>query len=130
MVGMVLVSHSKQLADGLKDLVDQATSNKVAIAAAGGTDDGSLGTSADRIGAAIQSLIDQSVDGVLVLIDLGSAAMSAEIALESCSVPFVLSNAPLVEGAVMAGVQASIGSTLDEVAAAALQAKEFEKVQS
>ena len=70
-----------------------------------------------------------SVEGLLVLLDLGSAAMSAEMALETLGKPFILSNAPLVEGAVMAAVQASIGADLDQVATAALQAKDLDKLQ-
>ena len=130
MIGIVIVSHSARLAEGLKDLVEQATGQKVPIAAAGGTSDESLGTSVDRIQAAAQHLLnDPSVEGLLVLLDLGSAAMSAEMALETLGKPFILSNAPLVEGAVMAAVQASIGADLNQVATAALQDKDLDKLQ-
>ena len=92
-------------------------------ATAGGTDDGRLGTSAGRISAAVRSDFDAGADAILVLLDLGSAALSLELALEELSEDersrVRVSAAPLVEGAVLAGVQASIGASLDEVAEAA-----------
>jgi phosphoenolpyruvate---glycerone phosphotransferase subunit DhaM len=122
-VGLVLISHSEQVAGGLRDMVAQVAGPDVAIATAGGTDDGRLGTSAPRISAALRSALDAGADGVLVLLDLGSAALSLELALEELSpderARVRVSEAPLVEGAVLAGVQASIGATLDEVAEAA-----------
>lgn len=122
-VGLVLISHSAQVADGLRDMVAQVAGPDVAIATAGGTDDGRLGTSAPRITAALRSALDAGADGILVLLDLGSAALSLELALEELApderARVRVSDAPLVEGAVLAGVQASIGATLDEVAEAA-----------
>ena len=123
MVGLVLISHSAKLAEGLLDMVGQVAGDDALIATAGGTDDGRLGTSAPLISAAIRSLLDQGADGILVLLDLGSAALSLELALEELSDDergrVRVSEAPLVEGAVLAGVQASIGASLDEVAEAA-----------
>lgn len=123
MVGLVLISHSEQVAEGLRDMVAQVAGPDVPIATAGGTDDGRLGTSAPRISAAVQSAIAAGADGILVLLDLGSAALSLELALEELSDEersrVRVSEAPLVEGAVLAGVQASIGASLDEVAEAA-----------
>ena len=123
MVGLVLVSHSAKVAEGLGDMVAQVAGSDVPIGTAGGTDDGRLGTSAPRITEAIRSAIDAGADGVLVLLDLGSAALSLELALEELPdderARVRVSEAPLVEGAVLAGVQASIGASLDEVAEAA-----------
>jgi dihydroxyacetone kinase phosphotransfer subunit len=111
-------------------MVTQVAGPDVAVAIAGGTEDGRLGTSAPNIAAAIRSVLD--VDGVLVLLDLGSAALSLEVALEDLSAPergrVRISDAPLVEGAVMAAVQASIGASLDEVAAAAAGAAGMAKM--
>jgi dihydroxyacetone kinase phosphotransfer subunit len=122
-IGLVLISHSEKLADGLRDMVEQVAGDDVAVATAGGTDDGRLGTSAPRISAAIRTVLDAGSDGVLVLLDLGSAALSLELALEELPPEernrVRVSEAPLVEGAVLAGVQASIGASLDEVAEAA-----------
>jgi dihydroxyacetone kinase DhaKLM complex PTS-EIIA-like component DhaM len=102
-------------------MVTQVAGPEVAVAIAGGTADGRLGTSAPAITAAIRAVLGTA--GVLVLLDLGSAAMSLEIALEDLSADerarVRVSEAPLVEGAVTAAVQASTGASLDEVEAAA-----------
>jgi PTS hybrid protein len=131
-VGLVLVSHSERLAEGLRDMVEQVAGDDVAVATAGGTDDGRLGTSAPRISAAIRSVLEAGSDGILVLLDLGSAALSLELALEELAPDernrVRVSDAPLVEGAVLAGVQASIGASLDEVAEAAAGGASMPKV--
>jgi dihydroxyacetone kinase DhaKLM complex PTS-EIIA-like component DhaM len=107
------------------------TQQQVPIADAGGTLDGELGTSAELIRAAADRLIsDGRADALLVLVDLGSAVMSAEIALEDFGAPYRLSDGPLVEGALMAAVEASIGGDLERVAAVAEQSKALRKVQS
>jgi multiphosphoryl transfer protein len=116
-VGLVIVSHSAKLAAGVVELAGQMTQGKTPIAAAGGAIDDILGTSADKILAAIQSV--DGPDGVLVLLDLGSAILSAEMALEMLSDEqrdrIRLSYAPLVEGAVAAALEASLGRTLAQV---------------
>ena len=123
MVGLVLISHSGALVEGLRDMVAQVAGDDVPLAIAGGTEDGRLGTSAPRIGAAIRSTLDAGADAVLVLLDLGSAALSLELALEELAHDergrIRVSEAPLVEGAILAAVQASVGAGIDEVAAAA-----------
>ena len=122
-MGLVLISHSETLVIGLRDMVAQVAGDEVAIGIAGGTEDGRLGTSAPRITAALRSTLAASPNGVLVLLDLGSAALSLELALEELEPAerdrVRTSEAPLVEGAVMAAVQASIGASLVEVATAA-----------
>jgi PTS hybrid protein len=123
LVGLVLISHSGALVEGLRDMVAQVAGDDVPLAIAGGTEDGRLGTSAPRIGAAIRSTLDAGADAVLVLLDLGSAALSLELALEELADDergrIRVSEAPLVEGAILAAVQASVGAGIDEVAAAA-----------
>jgi dihydroxyacetone kinase phosphotransfer subunit len=130
MVGLVIVSHSRLLADGLREMVAQVAGPDVAVATAGGTDDGRLGTSAPLIEAAIRSA--DSPDGVLVLLDLGSAALSLELALEALEPELrsrvIVSQAPLVEGAVLAAVQASLGDPLARVAEAAAGAAGMSKL--
>lgn len=126
MVSLLIVSHSAQIANGVKELAEQMTQGKVAIAATGGTPDGSLGTSTDLISQALEQV--RSPDGVLVLVDLGSAVMSAETVLETSDASYVISNAPLVEGAVFAAVEAATGADLQQTAAAAESAREREKV--
>jgi len=125
-VSLVLVSHSRQLAEGVRELAAQMTQGKVKIAIAGGTADG---TDATAILAAIQDV--RGAEGVLILVDLGSAVLSTQMAIEQLPDGpgrVLVSNAPFVEGAVIAAVQASIESDLEGVAAAALGAREMEKV--
>ena len=122
MVGIVIVSHSAGLADGVVELARQMGGEELALEAAGGMEDGEIGTDAERVKAAIERA--RSDDGVLVLMDLGSAVMSAEmaaemVAMEDADLRVVLSEAPLVEGAVAAAARARGGSPLDEVAAEA-----------
>ena len=128
----MLISHSERLVDGLRDMVAQVAGPDVAVSVAGGTDDGRLGTSAPRIAAALRETLASSTDGALVLLDLGSAALSLEIALEDLDpadrARVVVSEAPLVEGAITAAVQASVGSSLDEVATAAAGAATLPKM--
>jgi phosphoenolpyruvate---glycerone phosphotransferase subunit DhaM len=130
-VSLVLVSHSKSLAEGLRDMVVQVAGESVHVAAAGGTADGRLGTNAEAIIETLRSTLADSADGVLVLLDLGSAWLSVEMALEELSeterARVEVSEAPLVEGAVLAAVQASVGGTLSEVAAAAASAASMSK---
>ena len=121
MVGIVVVSHSDALAEGVVKLAREMGGADLALEAAGGTEDaGVLGTDAERVRAAIERAM--SPDGVLVLMDLGSALMSAEFAVELLGDPpgrVLLSEAPLVEGAVAAAAAASGGASLEEVAAEA-----------
>jgi dihydroxyacetone kinase phosphotransfer subunit len=126
MVGLLIVSHSRKLAEGVRDLAEQVANGQVPIAAVGGLDDGSLGTNAEAIRAAADEL---AADELLVLMDLGSAVLSAEMALEGFGRPFALSNAPLVEGAVLAAVEASVGADLARTLATAEAAASLRKVQ-
>lgn len=122
-MGLVLVSHSGTLVEGLREMVAQVAGDDVPVAAVGGTEDGRLGTSAPRISAAIRSTLDAGASDVLVLLDLGSAALSLELACEDFDsvdrARIRISEGPLVEGAVLAAVQASIGASIDDVSAAA-----------
>ncbi|HKF38330.1 MAG TPA: dihydroxyacetone kinase phosphoryl donor subunit DhaM, partial [Ktedonobacteraceae bacterium] len=129
-VGLVLVSHSARLADGVAELAEQASQGKIPIAAAGGTVDDVLGTSVDKILAAIQSV--DTPDGVLVLLDLGSAILSTEMALEMLGDDqrkrVRLSSAPFVEGAIAAALEASLGHPLAQVHQAAEQTAQVEQL--
>ena len=130
-MGLVLVSHSSLIADGLRDMVGQVAGDDVPVATAGGTEDGRLGTSAPRIADAIRSTFEHGADATLVLLDLGSAALSLELALEELDptdrARVRISDAPLVEGAVLAAVQASVGASIDEVVEAAAGAASMPK---
>ena len=121
-VGLVVVSHSPALAGAARELAAQMLPGSPArIALAAGLADGSTGTDATRIAAAIGEV--DSPDGVLVLLDLGSALLSAELALElvepTVRERVMLSPAPLVEGLVAAAVAAATGAQLAAVAAEA-----------
>ena len=123
MIGLVIVSHSAKLAQGVYELAAQMAGNQVGISQAGGLSDDyeAFGTDAHKILSAIEEVWCE--DGVLLLMDVGSAVMSAEIALEmlpeeqrrNC----LLSNAPLVEGAIVAALHASLGEPLQTVNAQA-----------
>ena len=113
MVGFVIVSHSRTLADGVVELT-KMMADGVPIRAAGGLDDGGFGTSYEKIETAINEVY--SDDGVIVLMDMGSAVMTAEMVIESMpDRRIVMADCPLVEGAVSATVSAVGGSTLDEI---------------
>ncbi|GLK18716.1 dihydroxyacetone kinase phosphoryl donor subunit DhaM [Herbiconiux flava] len=122
-VGVVFVSHSAKIAEGLVELAGQMAASTTLVAA-GGTDDGGIGTSFDRVSAAVTEA--DSGHGVAVLCDLGSAILTAETALdfldEEVQARVRIVDAPLVEGGVAAAVAAESGATLDEVVAAARSA--------
>lgn len=130
MVGIVIVSHSGKIAGGIKDLIEQLTQGRVRVEVAAGAVDGSLGTDATAITAAIQRA--DTGEGVAVLMDLGSAVLSAETALDLLPLEArkraLLCDAPLVEGAVAAGVEASLGSDLAEVRQAAEMSRSLTKL--
>ncbi|WP_104102594.1 dihydroxyacetone kinase phosphoryl donor subunit DhaM [Arthrobacter sp. 08Y14] len=115
-VGLVIVSHSAKLAEGLRELAAQMARD-VTIETAGGTDDGGIGTSLEKISAAIAAA--DTGDGALLLADLGSAVMTAETAVEFLEdeqrARVRLADAPLVEGTVAAAVAAQTGRTLQAV---------------
>lgn len=129
LVGLVVVSHSAQIAAGTVELARQMAGDDLRIEAAGGMADGSLGTDAAAIMAAI-SAADGGA-GVLVLMDLGSAVLATQTALEllgeDVAARVRLSGGPLVEGAVVAAVQASVGDDLAAVLAAAEEAASLPK---
>ena len=126
MIGIVIVSHSARLAEGVAELARAAAGPDVRLATAGGMDlpGQPLGTDAALIWRAIEEVY--SDDGVLVLMDLGSALLSAEMALDLLAPErrerVALCAAPLVEGAVAAAVQARLGSSLEQAMAEALGA--------
>jgi dihydroxyacetone kinase phosphotransfer subunit len=129
LVGIVVVSHSAMIAAGVVDLARQMAGSEVRIVAAGGAADGSLGTDADRIAAAIEQA--DSGAGVVVLADLGSAVLATKLALDMIAPEVAertrLSGGPLVEGAVVAAVQASAGDSLEAVLGAAEEAAQMPK---
>ncbi|MCI8577684.1 MAG: PTS-dependent dihydroxyacetone kinase phosphotransferase subunit DhaM [Lachnospiraceae bacterium] len=111
MVGIVIVSHSAHLADSVIEMA-AVMAEQAPMAAAGGLEDGSFGTSFDKITAAIDAVY--SDDGVLVLMDLGSAVMTTEMVLEMMPERKVeMVDCPLVEGAIVAAIGAAGGEDFE-----------------
>ena len=127
-VGIVLVSHSVELAAGAAHLAAQVSGGTVTIIAAGGTDDGELGTSAAKVERGLSQA--ESGAGVVVLPDLGSAVLTVRAVLEDedPATNVVMADAPFVEGAVAATVTAAAGGDIKAVAAAAEEARNARKL--
>lgn len=129
MVGIVIVSHSTKVAEGIRDIAQQMA-KEVKIIAAGGTEGDEIGTDALKIQSAI--LEANTGDGVLIMVDLGSAVLSAETALEFLEEELRqnvrIADAPIVEGAIVAAVQASLGAALEEVMNTAIEAYTLRKL--
>lgn len=123
-VGIVIVSHSIDVAKGTADMVRQMVGAEVPLAWCGGNPDGGLGSSLEAIQHAIDNAWSES--GVAILVDLGGAETNSEMAIELLSNGradmVVVCNAPIVEGAIMAATAASTGGTLDAVREAAEEA--------
>ena len=117
MVGIVIVSHSKEIAKGTADMVRQMVGSEVKVAFCGGNPDGGLGTNVACILEAIDAA--WSAKGVAILVDLGGAETNSEMAVEMIGEPrsrrIVVCNAPIVEGAVMAATEAWGGGSLEDV---------------
>lgn len=130
MVGIVIVSHSAKAADGICEIAAQMAIPQQSIIAAGGTADGDIGTDAGKICEAVKAA--DSGAGVVILVDLGSAVMSAETALEFLAEEVRsrvrIADAPVLEGAIAAAVQASLGAPLAEVLATAEEARGLRKM--
>jgi phosphoenolpyruvate---glycerone phosphotransferase subunit DhaM len=126
-VGIVLVSHSAELAAGLRELLLQVGGQSLTIEAAGGTDDGGIGTSYDLVLAAIEKADGGA--GVLVLPDLGSSVLTARAVLDDNPRDgVVIVDAPFVEGAMAAAVIATTGADLAAAVAAAEEARDVRKL--
>jgi phosphoenolpyruvate---glycerone phosphotransferase subunit DhaM len=126
MVGIVLISHSYGLAEGAAELAGQVARG-ARVVPAGGTDDGRLGTSTERIAAAID--VADAGYGVLLIADLGSAVLSARSVLADLDGNRIrLADAPFVEGAIAAAVAASGGLDLATVSIAAEEARHARKL--
>ena len=120
-VGIVLVSHSVRLAEGAAELAAQVSGGTVRVLAAGGTEDGTLGTSLEKVTQAVA--VAEAGAGVLVLPDLGSAVLTVRAMLaDEPGARVVLADGPFVEGAVAATVTAAAGADLKTVAQAAEEA--------
>ncbi|MDF1616705.1 dihydroxyacetone kinase phosphoryl donor subunit DhaM [Petrocella sp. FN5] len=132
MVGIVVVSHSKKVAEGIVELSMQMAGVNQKIIAAGGMENGEIGTDAVRIATAVKEA--ETGKGVVILVDLGSAVISSNLAIElleeeGLNIDVRIADGPVLEGAVSASVQAYIGGTIDEVVSAAELARDVLKLQ-
>ncbi len=129
MVSLVLVSHSAPLLDALLQMIEDGIGHPPVVELAGGTDDERFGTSLKRVGAALESA--RGPDGTLVLYDSGSAWLTISFAIDALPSPtrerVVVSDAPLVEGAMVAAARAGQGAPLAEVVDAVARALVTEK---
>jgi PTS hybrid protein len=128
-VGIVLVSHSAALAEGTAALAGQMGGGKVRIATAGGTEDGRLGTSIDKVRRALAEA--DAGAGVIVLPDLGSSVFTVRALIaqdEPLPEPLEVADAPFVEGAVAAAVAAATGGDVKAVLTAAQEARHARKL--
>ena len=120
-VGIVIVSHSADVARGTASMVEQMVGREVPLGWCGGDPDGGLGTNVEAILKAIEAAWSES--GVAILVDLGGAETNSEMAIEMLPATrrerVVVCNAPIVEGAVMAATEAAGGSSLAQVKAVA-----------
>ena len=126
MVGIVIVSHSEKIAQGVIDLCKQMATD-VPMAAAGGLPGGEIGTDFQRIYEAVEAV--RSDDGVAILFDMGSALMTTEMVMEQFEdVKIKLADAPVVEGAIAAAIASAVGHPLERVLEEAHQAVETPKL--
>ena len=117
MVGIVVVSHNAKLAEGIKEMAEMMA-HGVQIAAAGGLEKGIMGTSYEKISKAVEDVCGR--DGAVIITDLGSAIMTAELVVENLKDDAVkLADCPLLEGTLRAAAVAAGGASLDEVVIAA-----------
>ena len=128
MIGIVIVSHSRTVAEGVKELALVLSKAGQPIFTAGGGDNDEVGISRRKISEAITAAAQGS--GVLIIVDFGSAAMHAEAVIKSMNlkIPIRIANAPILEGAVAASVQAACGAGLAEVLDAAEDAGTIDKL--
>jgi len=120
MVGIVIVSHSKKLAEGVVELA-KLIAGECPMVAAGGMDDGGFGTSYEKIEEAVNSVY--SDDGVIVIMDMGSSCMTTEMVIENMEGRKVeMVDCPMVEGAIAAAAESEGGSTIEDVKRAAMEA--------
>ena len=126
MVGVVVVSHSAEIARGVVDMASQMAGDEVRLESAGGDSLGTLGTDEGLVREAIRRA-DQG-DGVVVLADLGSAVLTIRHILERGDGVVKLADAPVVEGAVAAAVVASMGLPLEDVVNGAEEARGASKL--
>lgn len=126
MVGIIIVSHSQKLAEGVAELAKMMAAD-APVVPAGGLENGTFGTSFEKISTAIDSVY--SDDGVVILMDMGSAVMTAEMVIENMPDKKIrMLDCPLVEGAVVAAISSSANQSVEEIAEAVQDAASEKKL--
>lgn len=127
--GILIVSHSKLAADGIKEIALQMAGEDVVVEAVGGFEDGSLGTSALKIIEALDSMRGRC-SGVAIIPDLGSAVLTSRSAIEMVQfgAKVAIADGPILEGAVLGAVEASLGSPLSRVLQVIHEAAQLRKL--
>ncbi|MEU6038805.1 phosphoenolpyruvate--protein phosphotransferase [Actinomadura sp. NPDC047616] len=125
MVGIVVIAHSRTLAEGVAEVARAMGVGKAVVEPAGGDVHGGLGTSMERLERAVRAA--DGGDGVVVLADLGSSVLTAKAFVADAGTGVVLADAPLVEGAVAAASMAATGADLRTVVQAAEAARGHRK---
>lgn len=126
MVGIVIVSHSQKLAEGVVELA-KAMARDAKIVAAGGMDDGGIGTSFERISNAIDEVY--SDEGTAIIMDMGSALMTTEMVIESMEDRKLrMIDCPVLEGAILAAVESVTGASLEDIVNKAFEARDTKKL--
>ena len=127
MVGIVVVSQSQRLAEGAVELA-KMMAHEAKIAPAGGLEDGSAGTSFEKISAAVEEVY--SDDGVAILMDMGSAVMTAEMVIEAMDdKKIIMLDGPVVEGTIVASLEAMMGTPLEELQAKVEESRYTKKLE-
>lgn len=130
MVGIILVSHSRKITDGIKEMITEMTGDGVLIFSSGGTDDDRLGTSAQKIMESIEACYD--CKRILIFCDMGSSILSAETAIDLLDDELkdkcLIVDAPIVEGAFVASVQSLATSNIEDILTEVSQLKLQSKV--
>ena len=126
MVGIFIVSHSQKLAEGVVELA-KAMARDAKIVAAGGMDDGGIGTSFERISNAIDEVY--SDEGTAIIMDMGSALMTTEMVIESMEDRKLrMIDCPVLEGAILAAVESVTGASLEDIVNKAFEARDTKKL--
>ncbi|WP_027340104.1 dihydroxyacetone kinase phosphoryl donor subunit DhaM [Halonatronum saccharophilum] len=117
MVGIVVVSHSYKIAEGVKELTKELVPREVPLISIGGTSDGRIGTELEDIIDAVEKVYTK--EGVIIIGDVGSSLMNSKVALEILDLEgyenVAISSAPLVEGAMVAAIESNLGKNLKTI---------------
>ncbi len=131
MLGIVIVSHSSKIAEGVVDLCYEMVGDNIKIIAAGGTNDGRIGTDPIKIKKAIEKAYGG--DGVVILADIGSSFMNADIAKELLEEEIrektIVLDTPIVEGSIGVAVQASVSNDINKILELAEEARITKKIK-